>query len=606
MNIRNIAIIAHVDHGKTTLVDALLKLSETHIGKDRPQERIMDSNDLERERGITIFSKNAAMVWADTKINIIDTPGHADFGGEVERVLKMADGALLLVDAKEGPMPQTKFVLKKALEMGHKIIVVINKIDKKDARPEWVLDQTFDLFVELGASDEQTDFPVIYASAINGVAGEAADLSVMKDVTPIFETIIKNIPAPGGDVNAPLQMLVVSLAQDNYKGKIGIGRIVNGQIKRADTVMHINRAGEQKKEKVAAMMTFEGLGRIDVEEASAGDICAVAGIADISIGDTIASAENPIALPPLQIEQPTVKMTFRVNDSPFAGREGQYSTSRNLRERLYKELETDVALRVVDGETPDAFVVSGRGELHLAILIEKMRREGYELAVSRPEVITREEAGVTLEPAEDVYLEVKEEFAGTVIEQMGKRRGEMKNYAVTDGVGAESTGIAHLHFVIPTRGLIGYRSEFLTDTKGTGLLNTLFHGYIPWQENIVTNPHGSLISFESGTSSGYGLANGQERGELFIGPAVEVYEGMIIGQNAKAEDLEVNICKEKRLTNMRSSSADIAIQLSPPREMTLEQSIEYIGDDEWVEVTPKSIRLRKSILPSIERKRARR
>ncbi len=597
MNIRNIAIIAHVDHGKTTLVDALLKLTKTKIGHDRPDERVMDSNDLERERGITIFSKNASVHFGDTKINIIDTPGHADFGGEVERVLKMADGALLLVDAKEGPMPQTKFVLKKALQLGLRVIVVINKIDKKDARCEYVLNTTFDLFGDLGATNRQLDFPVIYASAISGKAGYADTLDEMTDITPVFDTVIKEIPAPQGSPDAPLQMLVVSLQMDNYKGKLGIGRIFNGRVKKGDTVMHINRAGQMTKQKVTALLAFEGLEKTEIEDAQAGDIILLAGVSDISIGDTIADATAPHALDMLEIEQPTVKMTFRVNDSPFNGKEkGTKNTSRLLRERLEKELETDVALRVEDGDAPDNFVVLGRGELHLAILVEKMRREGFELQVTRPHVVTHEENGVTMEPAEDVYVEVPETYAGTVIEKLGKRRGDMKNYHVHEGQAA-------LHFLIPTRGLIGYRNEFLTDTKGTGILNALFHGFVPWVENLSLSNHGSLIAFETGVTTAYSLESAEARGQLFVGPAVEVYEGQIIGQNAKDDDLEVNVCKEKRLSNMRTSGADMATKLEPHRTLTLEQMIEYIGDDEWVEITPASLRMRKQFLSANDRKR---
>lgn len=597
MEIRNIAIIAHVDHGKTTLVDSLLKLTKTKIGHDRPEERVMDSNDLERERGITIFSKNASVHYGDTKINIIDTPGHADFGGEVERVLKMADGALLLVDAKEGPMPQTKFVLKKALALGLRVIVVINKIDKKDARCEFVLNTTFDLFAALGATDEQLDFPVIYAAAIAGKAGYEDNLEAMTDITPIFDTVIKNIPAPKADVESPLQMLVVSLRMDNYKGKLGIGRIFNGRVKKGDTIVHINRDGVQTKQKVTALMAFEGLDTAEIEHAQAGDIILLAGVADVSIGDTIADATNPIALDLLVIEQPTVKMTFRVNDSPFNGKEkGTKNTSRLLRERLDKELETDVALRVDPGEGADNFVVSGRGELHLAILIEKMRRENFELQVTRPQVVTHMENGVEMEPSEDVFVEVPEAYAGTVIEKLGKRRGEMKNYAVHEGQ-------ANLHFVIPTRGLIGYRNEFMTDTKGTGVLNTLFNGFIPWVPNLSTSNHGSLIAYETGTTTGYALETAGERGQLFVGPAQEVYAGQIVGQNAKDDDLEVNVCKEKKLSNMRSSGADMAVKLEPHRVLTLEESIEYIGDDEWVEIVPSEIRIRKQFLSANDRKK---
>lgn len=597
MDIRNIAIIAHVDHGKTTLVDALLKQSDTKLGRLDTSGLIMDSNELERERGITIFSKNAAVMYHGTKINIIDTPGHADFGGEVERVLNMADGALLLIDAKEGPMPQTRFVLKKALQYGHKIIVVINKIDKKDARIDEVVDQTFDLFVELGATDRQTDFPLVYASGIAGKAGLTPDLAAMTDVIPLFETILKHIPAPSGDPTKQLQILTVTLTPDDFKGKLATGRIVNGTVRKGMIVAHMRRDGSVKQEKISAVMTFDGLARREVEEASAGDIVAIAGITDVGIGETIADIANPAALPTIVIEQPTVKMTFGVNTSPFAGEEGEYCTSRNLRERLYKEIETDVALRVDESSSSDTFVVSGRGELHLAILIETMRREGYELQVSRPEIVTKEEDGKTMEPREEVFIEAREAFMGIVIEKMGKRRGEMKDLKVENGV-------AHIRFLIPTRGLIGYRSEFLTDTKGTGLLNTLFADYVRMEGAITVNPHGSLIASEPGTTSSYGLENAQGRGTLFVGSGVKVYQGMVVGENAKDEDIEVNVCKEKKQTNMRSSGADFAIQLTPPRILTLEQGIEFIGTDELVEVTPKSLRLRKRILDPTKRKRA--
>ena len=596
-NIRNIAIIAHVDHGKTTLVDMLLRESNTNLGKQAATTCIMDSNDLERERGITIFSKNAAVQWHGVKINIIDTPGHADFGGEVERVLKMADGVLLLVDAKEGPMPQTKFVLKKALAMGHKAIVVINKIDKKDARPDWVLDKTFDLFCELGATDEQTDFPVIYASAILGKTGETADLAAMTDATPLFEKILEYIPAPSGDAAKPFQMLTVAINYDNYKGKIAIGRVYDGHVSAGDTITHINREGVAKKVRVSALMNFEGLLRKEVESIEAGDIAAIAGISDVNIGDTLADKENPTALPPIDIEKPTVKMIFSVNDSPFGGNEGKYSTSRNLRERLYRELDSDVALNVTDGVSADQFIVSGRGELHLSILIEKMRREGYELQASRPEVILQKDAnGKNAEPFEDVWIEVPEKYSGTVIEKMGRRKGELRDMKT-------EIGTAYFHFHIPTRGLIGFRNEFLTDTRGTGILNSLFAGYEPYAEGITATPHGSLIAYEDGESNTYGLVIAEGRGTLFIGPNVQVYRGMIVGQNAKAEDLDVNVCKTKRLSNMRSKGDGTADALSPPRVLTLEEAIEYIGDDELVEVTPKSIRLRKRELDALKRKR---
>ncbi|MDP3998998.1 MAG: translational GTPase TypA [bacterium] len=589
MNIRNIAIIAHVDHGKSTLVDTLLKQSDTDLGKLSEQELIMDFNELERERGITIFSKNAAVQYGDTKINIIDTPGHADFGGEVERVLNMADGALLLVDAQEGPMPQTRFVLKKALSMGHKIVVVINKIDKKNARVNYALDKVLDLFIELGANDEQLNFPIIYAAARLGRAGLTPDLDSMTDVKPVFETVLKHIPQPQVNPDAPLQMMVVSIAYDNYRGRIGIGRIYQGKIKANQAVMHISREGKSTNSKLTALMTFLGLARVAVEEAEAGDIAAISGIADINIGDTIADPINPIALPPINIEKPTVKMVFAVNNSPFSGKEGQYCTSRNLKERLEKELDNDVALRVEQGKSPDEFVVSGRGELHLAILIEKMRREGYELQVSRPEVIMRVENGKTMEPAEDAWIEAPEKYSGAVIEKMGKRKGLMKNMNMENGV-------VYFHFFIPTRGLIGFRNEFLIDTKGNGIINTLFAGYHPKWEDIQTNIHGSLVAHETGASTAYALLSNQERGEMFIGPGVQVYEGQVVGQNAKLGDVVVNVCKAKQLTNFRAKTDAVTDDLIPPRPMSLEQALEYIGDDELVEITPKSIRLRKRIL----------
>ncbi len=595
MEIRNVAIIAHVDHGKTTLVDALLR--QSNALKKMEGDLIMDSNELERERGITIFSKNAAVEYGGVKINIIDTPGHADFGGEVERIMRMVDGAILLVDAKEGPMPQTKFVLRKAIQAGHKIIVVINKIDKPDARIDWVLDKTFDLFVELGASDEQTDFPVIYASGVQGKAGLEPDLAVMTDIKPVFDTILQEIPTAKADASAPLQMLSVNLAYDNFKGKIAIGRVYAGTIRKGTDVAHINRDGVMKKAKITSVMTFSGVSRVEVDEAYAGDVVAIAGISDVSIGDTIADVNDPKPLPTIAVEEPTVKMTFSVNTAPFAGREGQFSTSRHIKERLDRELETDVALRVAPGDSPERFVVSGRGELHLSILIEKMRREGYELNVSKPQVIFKEGAGGRQEPIEHVTIEVPESYAGAVIEKMGKRRGEMKDMRVENGT-------AYLEFVIPTRGLIGYRSELLTDTKGLGIMHSLFLGYEPYRGDFESNPHGSLIAFEAGVSTSYGLANAQERGQLFIGPGVEVYAGMIVGQNAKPEDLEVNVCKEKKLSNMRSKGDGAGTILDVPRTLTLEDSLQYIGDDEMVEVTPKSLRLRKTGLSTIERKRS--
>lgn len=597
MEIRNVAIIAHVDHGKTTLVDALLRQSKVHLDKNTNDDLIMDSNELERERGITIFSKNASVRFGETKINIIDTPGHADFGGEVERVLKMADGALLLIDAQEGPMPQTRFVLKKALELGLKIIVVINKIDKTNARITWALEKTFELFIDLGANDEQVDFPVVYASARSGKAGLAADLEKMTDITPVFETLVKYIPLSSGDSNAPFQLLVTTLSADSYKGKIAIGKVHRGVIKSGAQISHLSRDGQSHTEKITALMTFEGLARVEVQEAGVGDIVAIAGIDDTTIGDTIADKDHPEQLPTLAIEQPTVKMTFGVNTSPFAGKEGTYGTSRNIRERLFKELETDVALRVDEGRGTDEFIVSGRGELHLAILIERMRREGYELQVSRPEVIMKKnDDGSVLEPIEDVWIDVPEQYVGTVIEKMGRRKGELKNMHV-------DSGNAQFHFRIPTRGLIGYRSEFLTDTRGFGIMNTLFADFEPFMGDLDSNPHGSLIAFEPGTSNTYGLLNAQERGTLFMGAGQEVYEGQLVGSNPKGEDLEVNVCKEKRLSNMRSKGDGVAEAMDVPRLLGLEDALEYIGEDELVEVTPKSIRLRKKILSKHERKK---
>lgn len=595
MDLRNIAIIAHVDHGKTTLVDSLLKQSETFSEKGLEGETIMDSNELERERGITIFSKNAAVAYKGVKINIVDTPGHADFGGEVERIMNLVDGALLLVDAKEGPMPQTRFVLKKAIAAGHRIIVVINKIDKPDARPDWVLNQTFDLFVTLGASDRQTDFPVIYASAKQGKAGYTENLAEMTNVIPLFDTIVKEIPAPTADVNAPLQVSVANVSYDNYKGKTAIGRIVRGTLK-PGAVAWINRDGVTAQAKVTSVMVFDGMSKKEVPEAEAGEIVAFAGIEGINIGETIADLNAPEALPVMKIEEPTVKMTFGVNTSPFSGKEGQFTTSRNIKERLERELQNDVALRVEAGTGSESFTVSGRGELHLAILIEKMRRDGFELQVSRPQVIFKEENGEKTEPFEEVSIEVPENLSGSVMEKLGKRRGELKDMR-------SENGISYLEFVIPTRGLIGYRNEFMIDTKGLGIINALFLGYREFAGEIGSSAHGSIISFETGETNSYGMQAAQERGQLFLAPGVAVYEGMIVGQNAKAEDLVVNVCKEKRLSNMRSKGDGVAAGLDTPRLMTLEEALEYVGDDELVEVTPKNIRLRKVLLKEFERKR---
>ncbi len=598
MDIRNIAIIAHVDHGKTTLVDALLKQSLNFKQKsDAVTELMMDSNDLERERGITIFSKNASVNYKDSKINIIDTPGHADFGGEVERIMRMVDGVLLVVDAKEGPMPQTKFVLRKAIQAGHKAILVINKIDKPGARPEWALNKAFDLFVELGASDHQLDFPIIYASGVQGKAGLTEHLEEMKDVEPLFEKILETIPAPKIDETAPLQFLTISLAYDNFKGKIAIGRLYSGTLKKNMDVLHIDRNGNRKKTRIVSLMGYVGMNRVDIEQCEAGDICAISGIENVSIGETITDINDPRPLPTIDIEEPTVKMTFGVNTSPFAGKEGQYTTSRQIKERLDRELETDVALKIDPTDVESRWVASGRGELHLAILIEKMRREGFELEVSRPQVIFKEEGGKKLEPIEQLAIECPENLAGTVIQKLGLRRGEMKDMKVEGPT-------AFLEFVIPTRGLIGYRNEFMTDTRGLGLMNSLLMGYESFRGEFEGRPHGSLIAYETGTTTNYGLLGAQERGQLFLGPTIEVYQGQVVGETAKPEDLEVNICKLKQLSNMRSKGDGVAEALDVAHVMGLEDAIEYVGEDELVEITPKNIRIRKTILDPNARKRA--
>ncbi|MBX4201156.1 translational GTPase TypA [Candidatus Parcubacteria bacterium] len=597
--IKNIAIIAHVDHGKTTLVDALLRQSKTQMKKEvAEQEMIMDSNELERERGITIFSKNASVQYGDTKVNIIDTPGHADFGGEVERVLSMADGCLLLIDAKEGPMPQTRFVLKKALEMGHKIIVVINKIDKDGARPQWALDATLELFLELGAGDHSLDFPVIYGSGRAGLMGLEPDLSKMTDITPVFEAIIQHIPSPIVDITKPLQMLVTSISPDNFKGRLAVGRVWNGVLKAGQEIAHINRAGEMKKYRIVSLMTFAGLGKIEAQEVQAGDIAAVAGIADVTIGETIADPENANALPLISIEEPTIKMTFMINDSPFAGKEGKFCTSRQVRERLFKELETDVALRVEETDKAQ-WIVSGRGELHLAILIERMRREGFEFAVSRPQVIMKEINGKKMTPYEKIFIETPEQYQGAVMQKMGLRKGEVKEMRTHNG-------IAFLEFLIPTKGLFGYRSEFLTDTKGLGIMNTSFHEYMPDPGNWKERDRGSLIASESGKTNFYGLINVQDRGVLFLDHGIEIYEGQVVGQNSRSEDIRVNVCKEKQLSNMRSKGEGSDEHFDKPKNMGLEDALEYIGDDELVEVTPANVRIRKLYLTEIAEKQAKR
>jgi len=596
-SIRNIAIIAHVDHGKTTLVDALLRQSKTQLNKELVgQECIMDSNELERERGITIFSKNASVQYGDTKINIIDTPGHVDFGGEVERVLNMADGCLLLVDAKEGPMPQTRFVLKKALEMGHKIIVVINKIDKVGARPKFALEATLELFLELGAGEHRLNFPVIYASGRDGKAGSEPDLSKMENINPVFDAIIEHIPSPIAEKEKPLQMLVTSIAVDNFKGRIAIGRIYNGVIKSGQNITHINRQGQEKKYRITSLMTFFGLNRVEAKEVKAGDIVAVAGIPDVTVGETIADPENPEVLPLINIEEPTVKMTFMVNNSPFAGKEGQFSTTRQIRERLFKELETDVSLRIQETDKGN-WIVSGRGELHLAILIERMRREGYELQASRPQVITREIKGRIMTPYEKVFIEVPEKYQGAVIQKLGSRKGELKEIR-------NNGGIIFLEFIIPTRGLFGYRSEFLTDTKGLGIINTIFFQYMPdpgiWKEK----DNGSLVACKTGPTNLYGLRNVQDRGVLFLGPGVKVYEGQVVGQNSRPEDIRVNVCKTKQLSNMRARGDGNTEAFNTPKTMGLEDALRYIGDDELVEITPKNVRIRKVYLKEVDSKRA--
>ena len=599
-NLRNIAIIAHVDHGKTTLVDALLKQSENFkLKSDAPQELIMDSNELEIERGITIFSKNTAIHYKGVKINIVDTPGHADFGGEVERIMRMVDGALLLIDAKEGPMPQTKFVLRKAIQAGHKIIVVINKIDKPDARPEWALNATYDLFMELGASEQQIEFPVIYAAATLGKAGLKPELGEMKNIQPLFEAIKSYISPPAIDEEKPLQMLTVNLAYDNYKGKIAVGRIYSGELKKGMSVSHIDRTGKIKKAQITSVMVFDGLSRIDVDVAEAGDIVAVAGIPDISIGETIADIENPVALPVIQIDDPTIKMTFGVNTSPFMGKDGDKTTSRNLKERLEKELETDVALSVAPDESANKWIVSGRGELHLSILLEKMRREGYELEVSKPQVIFKETDGQKTEPMELVSIEVPEAYSGIVIEMLGKRFGRMKDMRADKGT-------MLMDFAAPTRGLIGMRGEFLTSTKGTGIMNSIFMGYEEYKGDLRSDEHGSIISSETGISNNYGLVTAQGRGKLFISAAVPVYEGMVVGENAKAGDVMVNVCRTRELTNFRAKNEGLQAQLEVPLKLTLEYALSYIGDDELLEITPKNIRVRKMYLTDNDRKRVRR
>ena len=599
-DVRNIAIIAHVDHGKTTLVDELLKQSGVFRENQEVAERVMDSNDIERERGITILSKNTAVNYKGVKINIIDTPGHADFGGEVERVLKMVNGVILVVDAFEGPMPQTKFVLKKALELDLAVIVCINKCDRPEARPVQVVDEVLELLMDLDASDSQLDCPFVYASAKAGTA--STQLTVKgRDMTPLFDTILEHIPAPEGDPDAGTQVLISTIDYNEYVGRIGVGKVDNGSVKVNQEVVIVNHhdPDKQQKVKISKLYEFDGLNKVEVKEAGVGSIVAISGIADIHIGDTLCSPENPRPIPFQKISEPTIAMHFIVNDSPLAGQEGKYVTSRHLRDRLFRELNTDVSLRVEETDTTEAFKVSGRGELHLSVLIENMRREGYEFAVSKAEVLYKtDENGKKLEPMELCYIDVPEEFSGTVIEKLSQRKGELRN------MGAASGGYSRLEFSIPSRGLIGYRGEFLTDTKGNGIMNSIFDGYGPYKGDIQYRKQGSLIAFESGEAINYGLYNAQDRGTLFIGPGTKVYAGMVVGQNGRGEDIEINVCKKKQLTNTRSSSADEALRLTPPKVLSLEQALEFIDTDELLEVTPASLRIRKKILDPTLRKRA--
>jgi len=599
-DLRNIAIIAHVDHGKTTLVDAMLKQAKVFRENQQVIERVMDSNALERERGITILAKNTAIVIPDpasgkmVKINIVDTPGHADFGGEVERVMNMVDGVLLLVDAAEGPMPQTRFVLKKALQMGHKAIVVINKMDRRDADPSRAINLTFDLFIELGATEEQADFPIIYTNGLTGQAGYDENLG--PDLQPLFEAILRRLPAPRVEPDKPLQMLVTNLGYDDYRGVTAIGRIFSGQIKAGQAVARMLLNGQVVPERARYLYIYQGLDRVEVESAEAGEIVSIAGLEGIAIGETLADPSDPVALPPIKVEDPTVRMTFGVNTSPFAGREGKWSTSRKLRERLFEELRNNVALRVEETDSPDTFLVSGRGELHLAILIESMRREGYEFQVSRPEAIFRHgDDGVILEPYEEVHIETSNDTVGIVVEMLGSRRGKL-----VDMINNPDNSV-HLSYIVPTRGLLGFRYQFLTATRGMGVMNTLFHSYAPAAGPIISRTTSSIVAWEAGTTTNYGLKNAEERGVLFVGPGVEVYEGMVVGETQRPSDIPVNVCKKKHLTNMRSSNKDIEVRLTPPRDLSLDEAIEYLLEDEFLEVTPLHFRIRKRILNTEER-----
>ncbi|MDP4181783.1 MAG: translational GTPase TypA [Bacillota bacterium] len=588
-NLRNIAIIAHVDHGKTTLVDVMLRQSGIFRENEQVQERVMDSNDLERERGITILAKNTAINYKGTKINIVDTPGHADFGGEVERILKMVDGVLLLVDAFDGPMPQTRFVLRKALQLNLKPIVVVNKVDRPEARPKDVVDEILELFIELGADDDQLEFPIVYASAKDGYAFYNLD-DEKENLEPLFETIMKHVPAPEGSAEEPLQLLVSSIDYDEYVGRIAIGRIERGTIKSGQQAVTCKKDGSLYNMRISRLYMFEGLKRVEASEAIFGDIVSVSGVGDITIGETICDVECPEALPFIEIDEPTITMTFSVNNSPFAGREGQFVTSRHLRDRLFKELETNLSLRVEETDSADAFKVSGRGELHLSILIETMRRQGYEFQVSKPKVIFKEINGEDFEPIEHLTIDVPEDFMGVVMEKLGTRRAEMVN------MHSANQGYMRLEFRIPARGLIGYRSEFMTDTKGNGIMNHIFHGYEHFKGEISGRQRGSIIAWEDGEAITYGLYNAQDRGTLFIDPGMKVYEGMVVGENARTDDIVINVCKKKHVTNMRASGSDEALRLTTPLQMSLEQCLEFIADDELVEITPKTIRMRKRIL----------
>ena len=588
-DIRNVAIIAHVDHGKTTLVDQMLRQSGTFRTNEQVEERVMDSNDLERERGITILAKNTSVMYQDVKINIVDTPGHADFGGEVERILLMVDGVLLLVDAFEGCMPQTRFVLKKALGLGKKTVVVINKIDRPNARPAEVIDEVLDLFIELGANDDQIEFPIIYCSARDGYASLDPD-DRSGDIRPLFDAILEHIPATEWETDGPTQVLFSNIDYDDYVGRIGIGRVERGTIKTGQQVMLCEEGKDPVRAKVNRLYTFQGLRRVEAEEASLGELVAVSGIADINIGQTICDPEHIEPLPFVKIDEPTISMNFMVNNSPFAGREGKFVTSRNLRERLFKEIETNVSMRVEETDSPDTFKVSGRGELHISILIETMRREGYEFQVTSPDVIYKTIDGVKCEPIELLMIETPENYVGAIMEKLGSRKAEIVN------MGTRETGVSHLEFKIPARGLMGYRSEFLTDTNGNGIMNHVFYGYEPFKGDFERRNNGSIVVHETGETTGYGLFNTQDRGTLFVGPGVSVYEGMVVGENAKGEDIVCNVCKKKHVTNMRAAGSDDALKLTPPMVLSLEQSLEFIKDDELVEITPKSIRIRKKVL----------